>query len=780
MSSYKALLVTVLFLGLPCSTHAETPGELIAKAEIAQQKGAYSTALIHLKNALKQEPDHLDTRLKLARLFVDTGQGVQAQVEIERARRLGAKASDTAVLAAKAKLLQGQFEELTIHVDLLDLPQSDIASLRAIQGHAFFEQRKFQQARQMFQRAQLLSAAEIEVEIGQAKLFAIEGKTDQQQKQVLALLKKYPSNADVLIVAGNFYRDSADYDRALELFEQAGLIQPSNVNVWFGVVRSHIAKRNYNDAKSEIQKVLNNYPEHQVGNYLLAVIAFEEGDFNRAKSAIDIVLKGEKRQFEALKLLSSIQFQQKEYSEAENNLKKYLAYHPQDLEAQKTLAAIYLKRKQGVLALDILKQLEKLDDAYIYSMMATAYIQLGNTEQSNAYIKRSMQSAPDDQIIQRHLQRSKLETGETLPIQFNDPDFNNFLAEGHIPILNLLRQKNYQEAERVIRGYMGTMPKNGLLHYLLGSTFLYQGNIKQAEQEFLQSIKFDSDLIESRINLAKIYLQTSRERDAEREFRKVLSLQQNNDQAMISLAGIYHRAGKEDEMLQWLNKSRNANSASLASREVLEKHYRDKGEIKKALELSAEMVSIQPQNVRLLLRHANNQKASGRIDLAIGTFDKIIELKPELASAWAGIGRLHYSSNNLSAAKFSYEKVLSLEPENLIAKVVLIQIDLRSNQLNSALEKANRMKQMHPDNAASYDMLGDVNIAMNKPDQAIKHYQESININKSTDTYLKLHTAYNRDNQIKKGFDLLQQWVLENPQNLQLKEVLALTYQRRG
>ena len=301
MPFYKAILFTVLTFGLTHSVHAETLTELIEKAEIAQQKGAYSTALIHLKNALKQEPDHLDTRLKLARLFVDTGQGVQAQVEIERARQLGATPSDTAVLAAKAKLLQGQFEELTAHVDLLDLPQSDIASLRAIQGHAFYEQRKFQQARLMFQRAQLLSPSDIEVEIGQAKLFAIEGKTEQQKMQVLALLKKYPSNADVLIVAGNFYRDNADYVKALELFEQAGLIQPSNVNVWFGIVRSHIATRNYNDAKSEIQKVLTNYPEHQVGNYLLAVIAFEEGDFNRAKSAIDIVLKGEK---DSLKLSS--------------------------------------------------------------------------------------------------------------------------------------------------------------------------------------------------------------------------------------------------------------------------------------------------------------------------------------------------------------------------------------------------------------------------------------------------------------------------------------------
>ncbi|MBC8386254.1 MAG: PEP-CTERM system TPR-repeat protein PrsT, partial [Gammaproteobacteria bacterium] len=780
MPSLKVLILTLAISSLSPLLYAATTDELITSADTALQQRAYSTALIHLKNAAKQDPADIRVRLKLTHLFVLTGQGVQAEVEIDRANRLGAKAIDTAILSAKSKLLQGRFDELTENIDLLDLPQSHIARLRAIQGDAFYEQRKFSLARQMYQRAHALSADELEVEIGQAKLFSIEGKAEQEEALIRSLLKRHPYSADVLILAGNFYYSRGSFDRAIELFQQAGEIQASNVNVWFGVVRCYIGKKDFNSAKSEIQKVLNNYPEHQVANYLLAVIAFEEGDFSRAKSAIDIVLKGDKRKFEALQLLSTIQFQQKEYSEAEKNIKKFLAYHTDDKQALKTLAAIYLKRKQGALALDILKKLEQLDDAYIYSMIATAYLQMGNEEQSDAYIKKSMLAAPDDEVIQRHFQRSKLEAGETLPIQFNDTNFNDFLGEGHIPILNLLSQKNYDEASRIIRGYMGTMPDNGLLHYLLGSTYLYKGDIEKAQNEFQKSIQFSPDLIEPRINLAKIYLHQNKERDAEREFRKVLTLQQNNDQAMISLAGIFSRAGNEEEMLKWLNSSRKINTASLASREVLEKFYREKGDINKALELSGEMVEIQPQNIRLLLRHANNQKAIGRIDLAIQAFQKIIELKPDEPDTWAGMGRLQFLSNNLNASKSSYEKVLQLDPKNLIARVILIQIDLKYGQLDSALEKAKQMQAMHPDTSASYDMLGDVHIALNMPDKAIQDYQESLRLHKTTDIYLKLYSAYNRDNQIKKGFDLLEQWVEENPQNLQLKEVLALTYQRRG
>ncbi len=781
MPLLKIVLLIVVFNGIfSIPGFAQTTNELISRADAAASQKKYRSALIDLKNASKQDPDNVEVRLKIIQLFVETGQGLQAEVELDKAQRLGARAADTAVFSAKAKLLLGNFDELTEDIDLLDLPQTEIARLRAIQGHAFFEQRKFPQASRMFRRALLLSPTELEVELGQAKLFQLDGNRQKENQLILSLLKRHPHKADVLIVAGNFYRRDLQFERALELFERAGEIQPSNVNVWFGVVRSQIGKRNFNGAKIEIEKVLNSYPEHQVGNYLLSVIAFEQGDYNRARAAIDIVLKGEKRNFEALKLLSIIQFQQKKYTGAEKNLTKYLKSNPDDVEAKKTLAAIYLKRKQGVLALRVLNQLEGLDNVHIYSMIATAYLQVGNPDKAEQYMQKSMQAAPDDLVMQRHFQHSKLAAGITLAVEFSDTNFNNFLTEGHIVILDLLLQRKYSKATEIIQGYMKKMPDNALLHYLQGSTDLYQSNIDNASKNFQRSLELNSNLIESRINLAKIHLMKGNERDAEREFREVLRHNETNDQAFVALAGIFHRAGNNEDMLKWLNKSRKVNSASLASREVLEDYYRRNGLRKKALEISQEMISIQPHNVSLLLKHANNQKALKRLDLAIKTFKKIVEYKPELTSAWSGLGRLQFLDEVFEDAQTSYKKVLDLDPDNLIAKIILIQIDLKTKRFDSALAQATRLKREHPDSPAGFDMSGDVYIALGQPQNAILDYQQSVNLKYSSDTYSKLHSAYNRNHQVTKGFELLQQWVKANPEDYILKEILALTYQRRG
>ncbi len=777
----RVYLLSFILIGLFSNlVNAQTTNELISLADQAQSQREYRTALIYLKNAAKQDPQNISVRLKMIHLFVETGQGVQAEVELDKAKRLGAKSAEIAVLAAKAKFLQGQFGELTENINLLDLPQTEIARLRAIQGHAFYEQRKFQQAKQMFQRALLLSPNEVEVELGQAKLFELNDNKQQEYRLIQSLLERYPYNPEVLIVAGRYYRNSGDYDKALELFNLAGEIQPSNVNIWFGVVRSYIAKRDFNDAKMEIQKVLVNYPEHQVGNYLLSVIAYEEGDFARAKSAIDIVLKGEKRKYEALKLLSIIQFQLQEYTEAEKNLKIYLKLHAKDMHGLKILAAIYLKRNQGTLALNVLKKLEPLDDAYIYSMIATAFLQTGNSEKADLYMQKSLAAAPEDKVIQRHFQRSQLMAGKSFDLEFSDTDYNNFLSEGHIAILNLLRKKQYSKAIEIIQGYMQHTADNSIYHYLLGSTYMYQQDTDNALKEFQKSLKLNPELIESRINLAKVYQLKGDSRDAERELREVLKYQKNNDQALVALAGIYHRAKNDEEMLKFLNRSRRANSASLASREVLEDYYRKQGDRKKALEISQEMVNIQPQNIKLLLKLANNQKALNRLDRAIKTFKKIVEVKPELASAWSGLGRLQFLDHKYEQAEKSYLKVLDLEPDNLIAKVILIQIDIKTDRLKAALAKAKKLSQQHPHSPAGFDMLGDVHIALNQPDKAIVNYEQSLKRKYSSETYIKLHSAYNRNNQLEKGFTLLQQWVKKYPEDYTLKEVLALTYQRRG
>ncbi len=772
------LLLTLLVLSF--SAYSQSADQLILKAQQAFTNNAFTTALIHLKNAAKDNPRNLNVRLELVKLFVYTGQGIQAQIEVDKAIRLGATQPQIKVLEAKTQLLLGNFDDITDGFNFIDLPQHEIARIRALQGHAFYEKREFQQARLMFQRAYLLDPTSMEVQLGQARLYNIDGNDQQEKLLIEALLKQYPNHPEVQLIAGEYYRDSKQYDRSLKLFKKAGEVQLSNVNVWFGVVRSYIGLNQLEKAKNEINVVLTNFPEHQVGNYLLAVIAYQQNDLKRARAAAEIVLKGKKRNFEALKLLATIQFQQQEYSSAEANLKKFLKFNPNNIQAQKTLAAIYLKRNQGVLAVETLKPLEDTNDPFIFSMLANAYEMIGSSQKSAVYLKKALESDPNNAVIKRQFIKTQLKSGKTVDITFNDPEYTDFFGEGYLPILNLIRQKDYSAALNIIKGYQKNIPDNALLMYFQARIQLYKNDVATAKQSFIKSLKLDPELIESRINLARIYMQENNDRAAEKEYLSILKIDANNDSALISLAGIANRADKEDDMLKWLNKSRRYNTASLASREVLVDHYKSKNNITKAVEISKEMIGIQPENITLLIKHANNLKLSGRPDLAVKTYKKVVELRPNDPLAWYGLGKMQSFDNDHERSYKSFEKMLSIAPKSLVAQIILTQFDLKANNHEQALERAKNIVKTHPNVSDGYDTLGDVYIAMAKPDQAIKQYKKSINLKFNTKTYIKLFSAYNRNKQLAKGFNLLQGWVKEFPDDLSLKEVLAITHQRRG
>ncbi len=775
---FNVLIPVLLFLSF--TTNAETTNELILKAQNAFEKKQYSSSLIHLKNAAKEDPRNLQVHLELIKVFILTGQGIQAQTEVNKAHKLNATPKQIAILEAKVQLMVGEFDKITNGFNFIDLPQNEIARIRAIQGHAYYEKRQFKQARLMFQRAYLLSPDELEVKLGQSRLFFIDGNAKQEKLLVESLILHYGDEPEVMIRAGQFYRSIHNFDKALSFFKSAGKIQPSNVNVWFGVVRSYIGKKEYQKAKNEIQTVLNNYPEHQVGNYLLAVIAFEQQDYSRAKSAIDIVIKGKKRNYEALKLLGTIQFHQQDYSSSHKNLEKFLKFNPNDVQAKKTIAAIYLKRKQGSLAIDLLKPIEKTNDPYIFSMIATAYQIIGNKEKSDTYLSKALKAAPDNIIIQKQFKRAKLQSGKSIELTFTDNDYNDFIGQGRLHVLNLISKQQYDKAADVLNNYLKKSPKSALLYYLLGTTSLYKNDTIEAKAFYKKSINLNNDLIESKINLAKIYISEKNDREAEKLYREVLKTKSHNDQSLISLAGIFKRRGKDEEMLKWLNKSRKLNRASLASREVLVDYYSRVKNITKAVEISNEMVAIQPENISLLVSYANLLKLSGRPDSAVQIYKKIIKLKPNSPASWFGLGKMQSFDSDFEQSYKSFEQALVLSPNSLVIRVLLTKYDLRNNDYNKALKRAIELVKAHPTKPSSYDTLGDVYIALKQPKKAILQFKKAIKLNYNSETYIKLFSSYNLNNQTEFGLSQLQQWVKKHPEDLNLKEVLAITYQQQG
>src|SRR5262245_55623034 len=86
-AAFLALLLALVLAIAGCA-EKPTPDQMLASAKQEREKGNYTTAVIHLKNALQQVPEHAEARYLLGVTYNDMGEYKAAEIELRRAMDL--------------------------------------------------------------------------------------------------------------------------------------------------------------------------------------------------------------------------------------------------------------------------------------------------------------------------------------------------------------------------------------------------------------------------------------------------------------------------------------------------------------------------------------------------------------------------------------------------------------------------------------------------------------------------------------------------------------------
>jgi DNA-binding winged helix-turn-helix (wHTH) protein/TolB-like protein len=122
---------------------------------------------------------------------------------------------------------------------------------------------------------------------------------------------------------------------------------------------------------------------------------------------------------------------------------------------------------------------------------------------------------------------------------------------------------------------------------------------------------------------------------------------------------------------------------------------------------------IDPQAYEYYLRgvdlYANND-----FPLAIKMLQKAIEMAPDYAPAWAGLGRAHSANASFEfgggdayrEAQAAYEKALALQPTQIEAKIYMANLFTDTGRVEQALPLLRRALQTNPNHAEAHWELG--------------------------------------------------------------------------
>lgn len=438
------------------------------------------------KKVLAMDPDNEDAITGLASVYSDRGDSRAASELLEKLTRKNPSARAYSILAAdyeamheyslaadaykkaieldagraelKAALAQdealaGRYDEaLKTYQDIAEANPQDAQPYLGM-AQIYREQKNFPLAHQMTDKAKQLDPDDLDIRYSEVGLLEAEGKTADAIAKLKDLLDatahRGTGDADRNVRAkmmeqlGLLYRDSEQYDQAIDTFRQLSELNPDlAARAEAQIIDTYRLAKEYTKAQQESDAADKKYPNDRVLEEVRAQLLADEGKTDQAIAQLKKLLDGKndretyvamaevyekgKNFGEMVKVLDSAEKlsqtkedkvnvlflrgamyeRQKNYDQAEKTFRQVIDLDPTSAEAMNYLG--YMLADQNVRlqeAQDLIKRavnLEPNNYAYLDSL-GWVYYRLNRLDEAAQQLTRSLQLKSTDPTIHDHL-----------------------------------------------------------------------------------------------------------------------------------------------------------------------------------------------------------------------------------------------------------------------------------------------------------------------------------------------------------------------------------------
>lgn len=725
-------LVAVINFSLYSTVHADTMQD--AKEAIAKEE--YSTAIIHLKNQLKETPKDAQARFLLGSTYLTIGKLDSGIKELRRAHEYAPE--DTEIMFRYADVLQasGKYSKIitTLNSPLSDQRQE--SKRLSYVGYAHLGLKQLADAKQAFEQSNQLHKNAVSFN-GLASLSLLEQDFPQAENFLSESLAIEADNPSALQLKAKLANLNKQPEQALQIYNQ--LIEKNDTNMSYRLERATTLAILHKDeqAKADLQVILdkaNNYPQ---ANFIKAQILLREKDYEGAYNAAQLVLNVMPQHMPAAFIFGAANYALGNYNQAVEYLIIYLSSDPSNLKAQNLLANVYVKQKkyrQASLIMEGIPQEQLHKDPMLLLTLGNIYLQTGDSKKGIELLNQAHSLAPDNQDIRKLLISAQFQSGELkdaiseleqLSLEQGTTDQaqkqTNLLL-----IISYIRQKEFDKADEKISQLLKKTPDDTKLLNLKALTQQLKGNTEQATLELQNILKKDSKNIPAYMGLARIAIIEQNWPQAEKYFQQILAIDINFLKAYLGLAVVADKQNNpkltEKYFLDAIEHSKQNINSQITVASLLSQWYQSQKQPEKILSLAETLEKQHPNDntVRSFLAKAQllnhqNQQAERTITNII-TFDKQ-DIKHRVLLAQI----ISKDAGRTDEALELMNNALGIEPENLSLYTIKAAILVKQKRYEEGIDIARTVQQEFPDSVTGKLLEADIY-------RAQKHYQKALNI----------------------------------------------------
>lgn len=787
----KTFISLIIYLvGLNISLFSSVMADNLQEAKQAIVNKEYSTAIIHLKNQLKETPKNAQARFLLGDVYFRTRKLDSSIKELGRAYEYDPNNTDILFRYIEALLNTEKYKKI---INLLNTSfndrQAESQRLSYI-GYAHLGLKQLSDAKRVFNEANQKKESSMAYN-GLATLAITEQSLVLANKLVSKSLTLEADNRSSIQLKAKLYNLNERHKEALKLYNQLIEQDPNKISLYLERAATLVILQKNKQAKADIKVVLDNVKNHPQAYFILAQISLRDQDFFGAQASALKVVNTVHQHFPAILILGVSHFGLKQYNQAEEYLSKYLAYNSSDLTAQNLMANVYLAQsqtKQALLTLESIP-LELLNkDPMLLLSLGSAYIANNETKKGIDIFYQAQILAPNNLDIKKRLVAAQLQYGElddAITELEQMSDYENAKSQSdYLLIFSYIKQRYLDKADNKINQLLIQTPHDTKLQNLQALLEQLKGNTNKAINQYQSIIKQDKDNIPAYMGLARIAAIESNWPKAETYFKKVIQINSNFMKAYQGLIAVAEIQDKsllvEQYFLQAIKKNKENIPTQISIAMMLSQWYKTKQQPEKVLLLAEQLDKQHPNNkiFRSFLSSAqllNNQKQKAEQTLKmITTFDKN-DVKHRLILAQLILQNPERTEEVLSLLR----NIQAIAPDNITSYTIEATLLIQKYRYKEALEIVKKIQSQFTSSITGKLLEADIYRAQKDYEKALPIYQQIYKEHQNKNVLLVTVDMLLALDQQDKAKTLLTEAVNKNPQNTNILFKLASLYHEK-
>ena len=741
----STLLTTALVLvacgGNDAAKNEERIQAYLQRADSYQDRGQYSAAIIEARNAIKLNPDRLESQVALAEIFNELGQGKMAADRLEAFT--GSKDPDYILAYAQALANQGKFRSLQSFLEQTSDAVAADKELVLLKAKAEAGVGNVDASRQLYR--QLLDDPEVgtEARLGLARLALRNSDKEQAQEHLAAVLEAHPENIAALALKAQIAYGEGDLEQAEDLLSQAlvsmpntDIMPPEKITVIRNLITTLTQLGRSNEALVYSQLLADASPgaEALKTKFQDAIDLFQQGKLEEAKALLLEVHESSGADSSGT-LLGMISYAQGDYEAAEQYLSQHVDPEIAPAQAVRALAATRLRLNQSDELLQQLGEanLQDQNDPTVLTFVGLAQLKAGNDEKGIATLNRALEIAPEQPgprltLAQLYLQRDQYDKALELleaGLELKPDDFQLHGQWINTQIAADRHEAALEHARQVAKDYGDKVEAQ----LLLGQTAIAAKEIDTAAKAFARAKELAPDNLQARFGAAQTALLNEKPADAKAEIVKLIEQDSDNPAAYIGLISALELAQPDINPSAVESEVRKLSDAAMAHG-VLAEFYLRRGMLEDAERLAA-LAADQAQDPYIRRLQARVAVAHAREALA---------------------------QQDYNAARVAALSGLEFDPRDPVLLTLLAKIELSAGRTLEADKIIQQIEESGSEPTLLAELRGDLAMERNKAADAAKQYAQAWQSYRTGDLASKYYQALLESNQQSEAEQLLEQW----------------------